>query len=138
MLLIRRLMRVLQNFGLTLVSPVHALFETKQLTSYTRTAITIPITCLQVSDGEVIPVSRGARITYQIHDIPGGAVLNRLEIQPMLWCIFLILLPGNVVKSGLHSYLFFRILRIVFFLTKLVFIMTLTCFLQKLHQPSSA
>ena len=69
--LIRRLQSLL-DFQAEIGSAVHAILETEQLISHTRTAILNIIASFL--DGEVIPVSEGHEFLNKIHVILDGAV----------------------------------------------------------------
>ena len=58
--------------------------------------------------------------------------VNGLEIQLIFYHMFLILLPSSVMKSGIHSFLFFTAFMILVFLVKLAFLVTSTGLWHKL------
>ena len=52
--------------------------------------------------------------------------LNRLVIQLIVGHIFLILLPGSILKSGFHNFHYFTIVRTMFLLMRLSIMAVLT------------
>ena len=82
----------------------HTTLETELLISYTRTVIIDTITSLHNSEGEVILVTEVHDILTKLHGILGEPVFNiRLVIQLKNKPIILLLLPGNIMRSGLSS-----------------------------------
>ena len=75
--------------------------------------------------------SPGNTWIIMIHDILDSVVSKLVGNAAHIWCLFLILLPGSIVKSGLHTVLFFPTLRIPL-LVKLAFMAALTCLLHRL------
>ena len=79
------------------------------------------------SEGGGIAASEVHRMSTKINDILDSAVSKQVDNTAcILAYLFLILLPGSVMKSGLPSFPFFRILRIPFLLVRLAFMIAST------------
>ena len=124
----------LSEFQTGISAAVHATLETDQLIAYTRATIIDTVTSLQGSEGKIFPMSELHELLAKFMAFWMGLLLNQLVIQLLFYSIFLKILPGSVIRSGLFDSLFFRVLRILFFLVKLIFIVTLTRFWQRLSK----
>ena len=99
---------------------IHVNLETEQLISYNRILLSDNIACVQGSHGEVIPVSEVYEILLaKIHDILDSAVSKQVGTTAVGLAYVLILLPGSVMKSWLHSSLIFTVLRTLLLLVSL-------------------
>ena len=79
--------------------------------------------CLHRVLAEVILFSEVHELLTKIHDILDYAVCKHVGNTAHVYH-FLNPLPGSTVKSGLHSFPFFTILKTMFLLVRLVFIVT--------------
>ena len=84
----------------------------QQLISCLRVALVDTILSLPISVGGVIPVSEVPELLIKVHNILDNAVskLNENIITHILAHV-LILLPGSIMRSGLHSPPFFMVSR---------------------------
>ena len=78
------------------------------------------VTSIQGFDGGVIADSKVTRIHYIL-----DSAVTKLVIQHIIKHIFLILVPDSVM-SGIHSFLVFTILRILFLLVTFAFLVLST------------
>ena len=76
--------------------------------------------------GGVIPVQELVELLTNIHDILDNAISKWVRNMSCIWYLFLILFPGIIMESELHSTPFVTLLRTLFLLVKLAFIATST------------
>ena len=93
----------------------HATPGLEQLISNLRVGLVDAISSLPDSEGVVIPLSEVCELLLKIHDTLGQCcVQTSWEFCLYLSTCVFILLPGNVVVSGLHSSPFFTVSRMWF------------------------
>ena len=93
----------------------HITKNTEQHISHSKTAFVDTIASIKDSDREVIPVQ-------EVLELLAFMLFWTMLYLKKYWNtphLFLILLPGSIVKSGLHSIPFFTILRTLLLLGKL-------------------
>ena len=91
----------------------HATLDTEYLISYTRAGLVDTIIPLQGPDGGIIAASEVYELHTRIHDILDSPIVFKY--------IFSILLPGSVVRTGLHSFPFFTAFTTLLLLERLAF-----------------
>ena len=98
----------------------YAILYTEQLISDTRVAFVDTIYSLQDLEG-VISILGVHELLTKIHDILDNCCFKTGWEDSSYFSTFLIMLPGPVVKFGLHSFNFFTVSRTQFLLVRLTF-----------------
>ena len=92
----------LTEFQTGISAAAHATLYMEQLISHLRVALVDTVSSLLDSEGGVIPVSEVHELLIKIHDILDNAVSKWVCNSVHILAHVLILLPGSVVKLGLH------------------------------------
>ena len=116
----RKANQSLSEFQTGIGAAAHATLDTNQLISNPRVVLVDTLSCLPNSEGGVRTVSKVHELLLKVHDILDNAVSKQVGNFAHILGHVLILLPGSVKRSGLHSSLFFTLSRKWFFLVRLV------------------
>ena len=81
--------------------------DTEQHISHTRMALVDTSAFLQNLDGRVIPVQEVLKLLTENHDIQDNAMSKWVDNTGHILVCLLVLHPGSLMKSGLHSTPFF-------------------------------
>ena len=111
----------LSEFQTGICTAAHATLDTEQLISCLRFAVVDTITSLSNSEGGVIPLSKVCELLIKVHDILDNAVSNELGTHLIFYHMCLILLPGSIMRSGLHSSPFFMVSKMWFLIVRLAY-----------------
>ena len=109
----------LSDFQTGIGAATYPILDTEQANFHTRTTLVDTIASLRCSVGGLIASSVVHELPAKIHDILHSVMVKMgLAIWLIFSLIFLILLPGSIIKSWLPSPPFFTLWRIPFLLVR--------------------
>ena len=118
----------------------YATLDTEQLMSCLGVALVDTLSSLPDSEDGIILVSEVCNLLLKVHDILDNAVSKWVGNSAHILAhdhMILILFPGSVMRSGLHTYLFFTVSRMWFLLVRLASMAAVTSLLHRLSNSLS-
>ena len=132
LLLTGRLISLLSDLQTGVDAAAYATLDTEQLISHLRVALLVTLSTLSNSEGGIIPVSEVCELLLKVHDILDMAVSKQVGNSTHILHMCLILFPGSIMRSGLHSSIFFIASGMWFLLVRPVCMVVFTGLLHRL------